>query len=166
VNSDTHPLVQKKAHAAMWIVFWPCTAGEVLKWKFIMCPPLTIIKVSAGIPFTVKSLAWRVSGSTPSVRLTEKSVGGVNAVVPQFGLVTEQPAEVGVGVAVAVAVPVAVAVAVAVAVGVCVAVAVAVGVAVAVAVADGVALGGGMVVLGVGDGVGVPAGTKAQPPVG
>jgi hypothetical protein len=29
-----------------------------------------------------------------------------------------------------------------------------------------VALGGGMVVLGVGDGVGVPAGTKAHPPVG
>jgi hypothetical protein len=31
VNSGTQPLRQKKAQAAMWIVFWPCTAGEVLK---------------------------------------------------------------------------------------------------------------------------------------
>ena len=37
-----------------------------------------------------------------------KSVGGLKTVVPQFGLVTEQPAQVGVGLAVAVAVAVGV----------------------------------------------------------
>ena len=59
-----------------------------------------------------------------------KSVGGLKAVVPQFGLVTEQPVQVGVDDAVGVAVGVAVAVAVAVDVGVGVAVTVAVGVGV------------------------------------
>ena len=83
-----------------------------------MVPPLTIIKVFAEVPFTVKSLASRVPGSTARVRLTEKSVGGVKTVIPQSGLLTEQPAEVGVGVAVVVVVGVAVAVAVGVAVGV------------------------------------------------
>jgi hypothetical protein len=77
-----------------------------------MVPPLTIIKAFAEVPFTVKSLASRVPGSTARVRLTEKSVGGVKTVIPQSGLLTEQPAEVGVGVAVAVVVGVAVAVAV------------------------------------------------------
>ena len=47
-----------------------------------------------------------------------KSVGGLKTVVPQFGLVTEQPVQVGVDDAVGVAVGVAVAVPVAVAVGV------------------------------------------------
>ena len=68
-----------------------------------------------------------------------KSVGGLKTVVPQFGLVTAQPAEVGVGVAVAVDVGVAVAVAV----GVGLAVGVGVGVGLAVAVGVGVGVGAG-----------------------
>src|SRR4029079_6250873 len=109
-----------------------------------------IIKESAGIPFTVKSLASTFAGPG-GLRLTVKSVGGLKTVVPQFGLVTAQPGvgvtlgdavgvAVGVHVAVAVAVAVAVGVGVNPAVGVAVAVAVAVGVNAAVAVAVG---GGG-----------------------
>jgi hypothetical protein len=114
-----------------------------------------IIKVSAGIPFTVKSLAWTFAGPG-GFRLTVKSVGGLKTVVPQIGLVTAQPG-VGVtlgdavGVAVGVDVGVAVAVAVAVAVGVNATVAVAVAVAVAVGVNAAVAVG-----VEVGVGVGVP----------
>ena len=104
-----------------------------------MVPPLTIIKVFAEVPFTVKSLASRVPGSTARVRLTEKSVGGVKTVIPQSGLLTEQPAEVGVGVAVAVVVGVAVPVVV----GVGLAVGVGVGVGLAVAVGVGVGVGVG-----------------------
>ena len=61
-----------------------------------------------------------------------KSVGGLKTVVPQFGLVTEQPVQVGVDDAVGVAVGVAVTVAVAVEVAVAVAVGVRVGVGVGV----------------------------------
>ena len=85
-------------------MFWPGTAGEVLKKKCIVAPPLTIIKESAGIPFTVKSLAWTFAGPG-GLRLTVKSVGGLETVVPQFGLVTAQP---GVGVTLGDAVGVAV----------------------------------------------------------
>ena len=110
-----------------------------------------IIKVSAGIPFTVKSLASTFAGPG-GLKLTVKSVGGLKTVVPQFGLVTAQPGvgvtlgdavgvAVGVDVAVAVAVAVAVGVGVNPAVGVAVAVAVAVGVNAAVAVAVGVGVG-------------------------
>jgi hypothetical protein len=110
-----------------------------------------IIKESAGIPFTVKSLASTFAGPG-GLRLTVKSVGGLKTVVPQFGLVTAQPGvgvtlgdavgvAVGVDVAVAVAVAVAVGVGVNPAVGVAVAVAVAVGVNAAVAVAVGVGVG-------------------------
>jgi len=110
-----------------------------------------IIKESAGIPFTVKSLASTFAGPG-GLRLTVKSVGGLKTVVPQFGLVTAQPGvgvtlgdavgvAVGVDVGVAVAVAVAVGVGVNPAVGVAVAVAVAVGVNAAVAVAVGVGVG-------------------------
>jgi len=140
-------------------VFCPCTAGEVLKKKCIVAPPLTIIKVSAGIPFTVKSLASTFAGPG-GLKLTVKSVGGLKTVVPQFGLVTVQP---GVGVtlgdAVGVAVGVAVAVGVNAAVAVAVAVAVALGVAVEVAVAVAVAVAVGVnaaLAVAVGVGVGVP----------
>jgi hypothetical protein len=102
--------------------------------------PLLNATVFAAIPLTVKSLAWTVAGSTPSLTSIMKSVGWLN-ITPGQEVVTEQP--VGVGVAVAVAVAVGVDVAVAVGVDV----AVAVGVEVAVAVAVGV-------------GVGVPAGTR------
>ena len=132
-------------------MFCPCTAGEVLKKKCIVAPPLTIIKVSAGIPFTVKSLASTFAGPG-GLKLTVKSVGGLKTVVPQFGLVRVQPGvgvtlgdavgvAVGVDVGVAVAVAVAVGVGVNPAVGVAVAVAVAVGVNAAVAVAVGVGVG-------------------------
>jgi hypothetical protein len=110
-----------------------------------------IIKESAGIPFTVKSLASTFAGPG-GLRLTVKSVGGLKTVVPQFGLVTAQPGvgvtlgdavgvAMGVDVGVAVAVAVAVGVGVNPAVGVAVAVAVAVGVNAAVAVAVGVGVG-------------------------
>jgi len=61
-----------------------------------------LIKVtaSAGIPFTVKSLAWTVAGSTAQLRLISKVVGGVKTVMPQAALLTEQAAAVGVGVGV------------------------------------------------------------------
>jgi hypothetical protein len=112
-----------------------------------------IIKESAGIPFTVKSLASTFAGPG-GLRLTVKSVGGLKTVVPQFGLVTAQP---GVGVTLGDAVGVAMGVDVGVAVDGAVAVGVgvnpAVGVAVAVAVAVGV---NAAVAVAVGVGVGVP----------
>ena len=45
----------------------------------------------AGMPFTVKSLAWTVAGFTGSVRLTTKSVGWVEIMLPQAGLVVVTP---------------------------------------------------------------------------
>jgi hypothetical protein len=62
--------------------------------------PLIKAEASAGIPFTVKSLAWTVAGSTAQLRLISKVVGGVKTVMPQSGLVTEQDTGVGVGVGV------------------------------------------------------------------
>jgi hypothetical protein len=62
-------------------------------------------KLFAEIPFTVKSLACTVAGSTPPLTLTMKSVGAVPVMtLPQTELVTEQPVGVGVGVKVAVGV--------------------------------------------------------------
>jgi hypothetical protein len=40
----------------MCIVFWPCTAGELLKWKVIVVFPFNNVNEIAGVPFTVKSL--------------------------------------------------------------------------------------------------------------
>jgi hypothetical protein len=80
--------------------------------------PFVKEKASAGIPFTVKSLAWTVAGSTGQLRSILKTVGGVKKVVPQGGLVTKQGEEVGVGVAVGVDVAVAVGVDVGLDVGV------------------------------------------------
>jgi hypothetical protein len=64
--------------------------------------PLIKVTASAGIPFTVKSLAWTVAGSTAQLRLISKVVGGVKTVMPQAALLTEQAAAVGVGVGVGV----------------------------------------------------------------
>jgi hypothetical protein len=128
----------------MCMVLRPGTTGEVLKWNTMVVFPFVKAKASAGMPFTVKSVGWTVSGSTGSLTLKTKSVGAVPVItLPQTGLVTWQGTEVAVGVGVGVNVDVAVAVAVAVAVGVNVAVAVGVEVAVAVGV-----------------GVGDPAGTR------
>ena len=55
-------------------------------------------EASAGIPFTVKSLASTVAGSTAQLRLISKVVGGVKTVPPHDELVTEQDMGVGVGV--------------------------------------------------------------------
>jgi hypothetical protein len=165
----------------------PGTAGELLKWKTMLIL-LKFVKLSAGVPLTMKSVGWILLGSVGSLKPTEKSTGGVLITLPQLGLVmiTKQTDGVGVGlggtVAVAVAVgvdvgvPAAVAVgvvvgvevevAVAVAVGVCVAVAVAVEVAVAIAVAVAVAVAVVVAVevavaVAVAVGVGVPpAGTR------
>src|SRR3982751_2631072 len=89
-----------------------------------------------GVPLTVKSSAWTLSGFTGALTVTRKSVSWVKIVLPQDGTLptTAQGASLGVGVTlvVGVAVGVALTVAVAVAVGVAVEVAVAVGVGVGV----------------------------------
>src|SRR3954465_1273347 len=82
------------APAAMCIVCGPCTlTGEVLKWKVSVALPLLNATVFAGIPFTVKSLAWTVAVFTGSVRLIMKSVGWVLMVLLQAGVlvVTAKP---------------------------------------------------------------------------
>jgi len=96
--------------------------------------PFRSTKLSAGIPFTVRSLASTVPGSTGQMKLTKKSVGGVKKVLPQTEMIAIQGAEVGVGVSVAVGVPVTVTVAVGVVVGVALGLSVGVGVAVGVGV--------------------------------
>ena len=101
VNSSTHPpgSPQGNAQAGICIVFWPCTAGEVLKWKVIVVLLFDKVNEFAGIPLTVKAFAWTVAESAGPLRLTVKSVGAVPTIMlPQAGLVTEQP--VGDGVAV------------------------------------------------------------------
>ena len=99
MNSSTPPLPQSNAPAGICIVFGPCTAGELLKWKVIVVFPFTNTNEFAGVPFTVKSLASTVPGSAAPLRLTVKSVGAVpTTMLPQPELVTEQPAGVGVGV--------------------------------------------------------------------
>jgi hypothetical protein len=98
VNSCTGPWPQLKAPAGICMVFWPPITGEVLKWKVMLRSPLMMISLSAGVPLTVKSLAWTVAGSAGSLRLTVKSVGAVPTIIcPQTVQVTEQPVGVGVG---------------------------------------------------------------------
>ena len=69
--------------------------------------PFESAKLSAEIPFTVKSLACRVAGSTAPLTLIMKSVGWLNITLGQE-VVTEQPEGVGVGVSVGVGVGVGV----------------------------------------------------------
>ena len=64
--------------------------GEVLKWKVIVVLPFDKLAKSAGVSLTVKSLAWTVAGSTGSLTLIMKSVGGVKTIRPHAGLVTVQ----------------------------------------------------------------------------
>jgi hypothetical protein len=142
-------------------VLTPGTAGEVRKINSIVRSPFIKITLSAGVPFTVKSLASRVAGSTGSLTSISKTVGGVKTILSQPALMTEQAIGVDVGVAVAGAVAVGVAVAVAVAVGVTVGVAVAVAVGVGVGVTGGVAVG-----VGDGDGVGTAPGAWMLTPDG
>ena len=52
-----------------------------------MVLPLLNATVFAGIPFTVKSLAWTVAGFTGSVRLITKSTGWVLMMLLQAGVV-------------------------------------------------------------------------------
>jgi len=97
VNSDTGwPSAQLKAPAAICMVLPPSTTGEVLKAKSIVKLPFTTVAESAGVPLTVKSLAWTVVGSTDSLTLILKTVGWVNT-TPGQEVVTEQGAGVGVG---------------------------------------------------------------------
>jgi hypothetical protein len=71
----------------------------VLKVKAIVVLPFDKANESAGVPFTVKSLAWTVARSAGSLRSMMKSVGAEPVTTPpQVGLVTEQPVGVGVGV--------------------------------------------------------------------
>ena len=65
----------------------------LLKWKVIVVLPLLNTNEFAGVPFTVKSLAWTVAGSTASLRLITKSVGWVLMMLLQAGtlVVTAKP---------------------------------------------------------------------------
>ena len=67
MNSSTGPPPQLKAPVGICIVFMPGTAGEVLKMKSITVLLFNKVNESAGIPFTVKSLASRVAGFTGSL---------------------------------------------------------------------------------------------------
>ena len=66
------------------MVLRPGTAGEVLKMKSIVRLSFDTITPSAGIPFTVQSLAWTLVGSTGSLKLIPKSVSGVKTVKPHW----------------------------------------------------------------------------------
>jgi hypothetical protein len=70
----------------------PGTAGVVLKMKSINVLLFDKVNESAGIPFTVKSLASRVAGSTGSLTSRVKSIGCTEMIAPQVrkGLVTKQ----------------------------------------------------------------------------
>ena len=90
VNSATGwPVAQLKAPAEICMVLRPCTTGEVLKMKVMVRSSGLIVSESAGVPLTVKSLAWTVAGSTASLRLIMKIVGWVN-ITPGQEVVTEQ----------------------------------------------------------------------------
>jgi hypothetical protein len=39
------------------MVFRPCVTGDVLKWKVIVVLPFVKVKLFAGVPLTVKSVA-------------------------------------------------------------------------------------------------------------
>lgn len=89
MSSCTHPLTQLKAQAEICIVFWPCTTGVVLKWNTMVLFPFSKAKASAGIPFTVRSVASTVAGFAGSLKLIMKSVGAVPVItLPQAELVT------------------------------------------------------------------------------
>src|SRR5438105_13766379 len=98
LNSDTGPGPQLKAPAGICMVLTPGTAGDVLKMNSIVVSPFTKVTLSAVVPFTVKSLASRVAGSTGSVTLTVKSVGGTKTTLSEPALVTEHEAGVGIDV--------------------------------------------------------------------
>ena len=83
------------------MVLRPSTAGEALKMNSIVKLPFIKITLSAEVPFRAKSLALTVAGSTGSVTLTVKLVGGTKTVFPQPALVTTH-VSVGVGVTVGV----------------------------------------------------------------
>lgn len=96
MNSITGPPPQLKAPAGICIVFMPGTAGVVLKMKSINVLLFDKVNESAGIPFTVKSLASRDAGSSGSLTARVKSIGCTEMIAPQVrkGLVTEQGAAV------------------------------------------------------------------------
>lgn len=85
------------------------------------------MSLSAGVPLTMKSVGWTLLGSVGSLRLTEKSTGGVLITLPQSGLLMYKKQTEGVGVGLGGTVAVGVTVAVAVGVALTVAVAVGVG---------------------------------------
>ena len=68
----------------------PRPPGEVVKSKVIVMLLFDKIKLFAGIPLTVKSLASRVAGLIGSLTLTTKSVGRtkIPKVPPQPDMVT------------------------------------------------------------------------------
>jgi hypothetical protein len=142
----------------------PGTAGEVLKWK-TMLTLLKFVKLSAGVPLTMKSVGWILLGSVGSLKPTEKSTGGEFITLPQVGLVMITKQTDGVGVGLGGTVEVGVAVAVAVPVGVTTGV----GVDVAVAVPVGVTIGVGVdvaVAVPVGVTIGVAVAVAVAVPVG
>src|SRR5213592_2187330 len=85
---------RKIAPAAICIVCRPCViTGELLKWKVIVALLLLKTNELAGVPLTVKSVAWTLDTSAGSLKLTTKSVGWVLITLLQAGslVVTENP---------------------------------------------------------------------------
>src|SRR4026208_1536600 len=80
----------------MCMTLRPCTAGELLKWKTMLIL-LKFVKLSAGVPLTMKSVGWILLGSVGSLKATEKSTGGGLLPLPQSGsvMITKPPGGVG-----------------------------------------------------------------------
>lgn len=91
MNSDTGSPPQLKAPAAICITLVPCTTGDLSKWKIIVVLPLITADATAGILFTVKSLALTVVVSTGPSTLIVKSLSGTSKkVISHPPLSTEQ----------------------------------------------------------------------------
>src|SRR5204863_9266450 len=63
------------------------TTAQLLKWKVIVALRLLNTNEFAGVPFTVKSVAWTLAGTTGSLKLITKSVGCVLIMLLQAGVV-------------------------------------------------------------------------------
>src|SRR4029077_12534418 len=80
---------RKIAPAGICIVCTPCiVTGEELKWNVICVEGGPVyVNEFAGVPLTVKSVAWTLEGSAGSLRLIMKSTGVVLMMLLQAGMV-------------------------------------------------------------------------------
>ena len=63
------------------IVFSPCTAGELLKWKVIPVLLFDEVAVFAGVPLTMKSLPWAVAGSAGARQSSRRRFGNRDVIL-------------------------------------------------------------------------------------